>query len=64
MRDSRPLSDVREAVQREWLAGRRKEILDSTCRKLREKYAIVVEAPIRQSDSASPSGRVAAVQGR
>jgi PPIC-type PPIASE domain len=56
---SRPLSEVREAVQREWLAGRRKEIIDSTYSKLREKYVVVVEAPRPQADVASQSGNVA-----
>jgi PPIC-type PPIASE domain len=56
---SRPLSEVREAVQREWLAARRKEIVDSTYRKLREKYMVVVEAPKPQADGAFRSGTVA-----
>jgi hypothetical protein len=56
---SRSLSEVREAVQREWLAARRKEIVDSTYSKLREKYVVVVEAPRPQADVASQSGNVA-----
>jgi parvulin-like peptidyl-prolyl cis-trans isomerase-like protein len=56
---SRPLSEVREAVQREWLAARRKEIVDSTYSKLREKYVVVVEAATPQADVASRSGNVA-----
>jgi hypothetical protein len=34
---SKPLSEVRDAVHREWLAARRREIVDSTYSKLREK---------------------------
>ena len=56
---SRPLADVREAVQREWLEARRKEIVDSTYSKLREKYVVVVEAPKPQADVAPQSGNVA-----
>jgi hypothetical protein len=46
----RPLAEVREAVQREWLAARRKEVLDATYRKLREQYVIIVEAAWPQAD--------------
>jgi len=53
------LSEVRDAVQREWLAARRKEIADTTYSKLREKYAIVVEGLPPQADARSQSGRVA-----
>jgi hypothetical protein len=55
----KPLSEVRDAVQREWLAARRKEIADTTYSKLREKYAIVVEGLPPQADARSQSGRVA-----
>jgi hypothetical protein len=56
---SKPLSEVREAVQREWSAERRKEIIESTYSKLREKYVVVVEPPRSQADVASQSGNVA-----
>jgi hypothetical protein len=56
---SRPLSEVREGVQREWLTERRKEIVDATYRKLREKYAVVVESPGPPADPRSRSGNVA-----
>jgi hypothetical protein len=56
---SRPLSEVREGVQREWLTERRKEIMDATYRKLREKYAVVVEGPEPPADARSQSGNVA-----
>ncbi|MEA3070016.1 MAG: hypothetical protein QOD29_1462 [Alphaproteobacteria bacterium] len=55
----KPLSEVREAVQRDWLAARRKEIIDATYSKLREKYAVVVEGLPPQADARSHSGRVA-----
>jgi hypothetical protein len=55
----RPLSEVREAVQREWVAAHRKEIVDSTYSKLREKYVVVVEAPKPQADVAFQPGTVA-----
>jgi PPIC-type PPIASE domain len=56
---SRPLAEVREAVQRDWLAARRQEIIDSTYRKWREKYTVVVESPPSSADAASASGNVA-----
>jgi hypothetical protein len=56
---SRPLAEVREAVQREWLAARRQEIVDSTYSKWREKYAVVVESALAPADAASGSGNVA-----
>jgi len=56
---SRPLAAVREAVQREWLEARRKEVVDSTYNKLREKYVVVVEAPKPRANVASQSGSVA-----
>jgi hypothetical protein len=56
---SRPLAEVREAVQREWLEARRKEVVDSTYSKLREKYVVVVEAPKPPPKAASESGNVA-----
>jgi hypothetical protein len=55
----KPLSEVREAVQRDWLVARHKEILEATYSKLREKYAIVVEGPPAQADATSQSRRVA-----
>ena len=55
---SRPLAEVRAAVQREWLEARRKEVVDSTYNKLRDKYVVVVEAPKQQANVASRSGIV------
>lgn len=56
---SRSLAEVREAVQREWLAARRQEIVDSIYRKWREKYTLVVESSLSPTDAASASGDVA-----
>lgn len=56
---SRPLAEVREAVQREWMAARREEIVNATYSKLREKYEVVVEPPRPQADARSQSARVA-----
>ena len=39
------LAEVREAVQREWLAARRKELTEATYRRLRDRYTVVVERP-------------------
>jgi hypothetical protein len=52
----RPLPEVRDAVQREWLAARRKEVVDATYKKLREKYAIVVEAARPKAEVAPRPG--------
>ena len=40
---SKALAEVREAAQREWLAARNKELVDSTYARLRGKYSIVIE---------------------
>jgi hypothetical protein len=55
----KPLSEVREVVQRDWLVARHKEILEATYSKLRQKYAVVVEGPPPQADATSQSRRVA-----
>ena len=54
----KPLSEVREAVQRDWLAARRKEIIDATYSKLREKYAVIVEGLPPQADARPNAVRV------
>ena len=59
-----PLAEVRDAVQREWLAARRKEVVDATYKKLREKYAIVVEAARPQADVAPRPGNGASAAQR
>ena len=56
---SRPLSEVREAVQREWQAARSREVVDSTYGKLRGKYTVVVEGAQPQADANMPSGNTA-----
>lgn len=56
---SRLLSEVREAVRREWMAARRKEIADAIYSKMREKYAVVVEGPRPQEAATPQSGNVA-----
>jgi hypothetical protein len=55
----RALAEVREAVQREWLAARRKEIADSTFRKLRERYVIVVQLQDAKAGGPIVSGSTA-----
>jgi hypothetical protein len=57
---ARPLADVYEAVQREWTEARHKEIVEATYRKLRERYAIVVETPLTQAQAAPTGSRSAA----
>ena len=39
----RPLAEVRDVVQREWLEARRNEIADASYRALRAKYSIAIE---------------------
>jgi parvulin-like peptidyl-prolyl cis-trans isomerase-like protein len=52
----RPLAEVRDEVQREWLTARRKEVADARYRALRERYAVVVEHPMgERGASASES---------
>jgi hypothetical protein len=50
IRESQPgslpaLSDVREAVEREWRNARREEASEGFYRSLRERYVISVESP-------------------
>ena len=52
----RPLAEVRGAVQREWLAARRKDVVDATYTRLREKYVITVEAARPQAIGAPRPG--------
>ena len=42
---ARPLSEVRDAVEREWRAARREETNEAFYRRLRSKYAVTVELP-------------------
>lgn len=39
----RPLAEVRDEVQREWLAARRREMADARYSRLRERYTVVIE---------------------
>src|SRR5512143_1985886 len=54
----RPLAEVRDAVQREWLAARHKEIADANYRALRAKYSVLIEPPTAElrGDSLNPVG--------
>ena len=61
---TRPLSEVREAVQREWYAARSKEVVDSAYGKLRGKYSIVIEDPQPPVATKSPSDGIANVAHR
>jgi hypothetical protein len=59
----RPLADVRDQVQREWLAAHRKSEADARYHALREKYEVVIERPApdpRASAPESPSATMAA----
>ena len=50
-------------MQREWLLARRKEVIDATYRKLRDKYVIIVEAARPQVDvPPRPGNRADAAQ--
>jgi hypothetical protein len=49
------LAEVRGAVQREWLAARRKAVNEQFYQRLRERYTVVVEQPQTASDR-RPSG--------
>ena len=62
----RPLAEVRDAVQREWLEARRKEMAEASYRASRAKYAITIEPPAteRAGDPASASSTASLVGGR
>ena len=44
------LDEVRQAVQREWLAARRKELNEQFYQHLRARYTVVVEQPQAAGD--------------
>ena len=46
---SRPLAEVRELVEREWISARREEAVEASYRTLREKYSVVVQPPEAKS---------------
>lgn len=48
---ARPLAEVRDEVQREWLTARRKEVADAKYRALRAGYAVVIERPPTEPDA-------------
>jgi parvulin-like peptidyl-prolyl isomerase len=52
---SRPLADVRDAVEREWMEAYHKRTVEATYQKLREKYSVVIETqgPLAQG---APAG--------
>jgi hypothetical protein len=52
------LAEVRPAVQREWLAARRKEVHEQFYQRLRARYTVVVEQPQAASDY-MPTGAAA-----
>ena len=39
------LDEVREAVERDWIAARRKEVNEAAYQELRERYTVVIEQP-------------------
>ena len=45
------LAEVRQAVQREWLAARRKAVNEQFYQRLRARYTVVVEQPQAASDN-------------
>lgn len=56
---SRPLSEVRESVQREWQAARSREVVDSTYARLRGKYVVAIEGPQPQPNAKVPTADTA-----
>jgi len=61
----RPLAEVREAVKREWLSARREEVMEATYRKMRAKYAVVVQPPeARLGGSPQPGNAANAAEKR
>jgi hydrogenase/urease accessory protein HupE len=54
---SRPLSEVREPVQREWTAARRKEIVDATYSKMRKKICSRCRRPTATNQRNTATGQ-------
>jgi hypothetical protein len=52
------LDEVRQAVQREWLTARRKEVNEQFYQRLRARYTVVVEQP-QAADDHVPTGAAA-----
>jgi hypothetical protein len=52
------LAEVRQAVQREWLAARRKEVNEQFYQRLRARYTVVVEQP-HAAGNHGPTGAAA-----
>ena len=51
------LAEVREEVEREWTAKRRREFKEETYKKLRERYTIVIEEQEPPTDNNKISTR-------
>ncbi|MDH4337266.1 MAG: peptidylprolyl isomerase [Candidatus Krumholzibacteria bacterium] len=61
--ESRPgrmpeLSEVRDAVARDWFVMRRKELQEAFYRKLRERYEVVIEPPRETTGNGAQAARV------
>jgi len=57
------LSEVREAVEREWSVDQKKKLKDSLYKKLREKYTVVFEPQDDKAKSISAGAEARAVMG-
>ena len=57
----RPLAEVRDEVQREWVAARRRQVADTKYRALREGYTVVVE---RGAGATSSTGAASVARGQ
>jgi hypothetical protein len=57
----RPLAEVRDEVQREWLAARRRQVADAKYRALREGYTVLVE---RGAGATSSTGAASVARGQ
>lgn len=51
------LAEVREEVEREWAAKRRREFKEQTYKKLRERYTVIIEEPLSSADDNKISTR-------
>ncbi len=52
------LDEVRDAVKREWLAARRKQIKDDIYRDLRKRYTVVIELPATTDGEATQAAEL------
>lgn len=58
------LDEIRDVVERDWSVAHKKEVQDGIYKRLREKYAVVFEQPIKKGSSFKAVSEVQAAEGK